>query len=172
MAPFKYGSHLLVTSVSPVADGFVSRVLDAPNLRDDYYCSTLAYSASCQTLAVGLGNQLYTWSEGAGVRTVTGSLTDHVWLTSVSFSSPLGKKDILAAGRSDGSLMLKSIHDGLPRFEVQQPYSITCLSWRPVSVLRPSRNPLNPGVAVQTEDLVVGDETGTLYYYVVEWPMS
>ncbi|RCI14369.1 hypothetical protein L249_6022 [Ophiocordyceps polyrhachis-furcata BCC 54312] len=36
------------------------RVLDAPCLRDDYYCSILAYSATCQTLAVGLGNVLYT----------------------------------------------------------------------------------------------------------------
>ncbi|KAJ6441705.1 26S proteasome subunit RPN7 [Purpureocillium lavendulum] len=134
-------------------------VLDAPNLRDDYYCSTLAYSSTCRTLAVGLGNLLYTWSEGCGVRTVAGSQVDHIWLTSVAFSSQSGNKNILAAGRSDGSLVLKSVQDGLPRFEVQQPHAVTCLSWRPVATLRPSRNPLNPDVAVQTEDLVVGDET-------------
>lgn len=45
------------------------RVLDAPSLRDDYYCSVLAYSATAQTLAVGLGNVLYTWSEDLDVRT-------------------------------------------------------------------------------------------------------
>lgn len=101
-----------------------------------------------------------------------GAQVDNVWLTSVAFSSSPGNKNILAAARSDGSLILKSIYDGLPRFEAQQPYSVTCLGWRPVCVLRPSRNPLNPDVTVQTEDLVVGDETGTLYYYVVEWPMS
>ncbi|KAM4059301.1 WD domain-containing protein [Hirsutella rhossiliensis] len=132
------------------------RVLDAPSLRDDYYCSVLAYSTNCQTLAVGLGNVLYTWSEGLGVRTVNGAQVDSVWLTSIAFSSSLGKRNILAAGRSDGTLILTSIQDGLPRFEVQQPYSITCLGWRPL----------------QTEDLVVGDGTGTLYYYAVEWPMG
>lgn len=68
--------------------------------------------------------------------------------------------------------MLKSIYDALPRFEVQQPCPVSCLAWRPTFTLRPSRNPLAPGVAVQTEELVIGDETGILYYYVVEWPMS
>lgn len=94
-----------------------------------------------------------------------------VWLTSIAFSSTKGGKSILAIGRSDGKLTLKSISDGLPRFEVQQPYPIACLSWRPVCTTRPSKNPLNPTLSVQTEDLVVGDETGTIYYYVVEWPM-
>ncbi|PNY25487.1 Meiosis-specific APC/C activator protein AMA1 [Tolypocladium capitatum] len=130
----------------------VPLVLDAPNLRDDYYCSILAYSTTCLTLAVGLGNVLYTWSEVAGVRTVNGAQVDNVWLTSVAFSSPPGNKNILAAGRSDGSLILKSIYDRLPRFEVQQPYSVTCLDWRPVCVLRPSRNPLNPGVTEVSRD--------------------
>ncbi|PHH81670.1 hypothetical protein CDD83_3511 [Cordyceps sp. RAO-2017] len=103
------------------------RVLDAPSLRDDFYCSVLAYSATCQTLAICLGNLVYTWSERFGP----------------------GKKTILAAGRSDGSVVLMCHNDGLPRFEVQQPHSVTC-----------------------TEELVVGDETGTLYYYVVEWSLT
>ncbi|KAF4342584.1 meiosis-specific apc c activator ama1 [Fusarium beomiforme] len=36
----------------------------------------------------------------------------------------------------------------------------------------PFRNPINPGVEVLTEDLVVGDEVGNIYYYVVEWPIG
>lgn len=148
------------------------RVLDAPDLRDDFYCSVLAYSPVCQKLAVGLGNVLYVWSEGTGPRPMHGSLSHNVWLTSVSFSSVQGGKCILAIGRSDGSLVLKSIYDGLPRFQVQQPFPISCVSWRPINSLRPSRNPFNPGIAVQTEDLIVGDDTGAIYYYVVEWPMS
>lgn len=44
------------------------KVLDAPNLRDDFYCSVLAYSPTCHTLAVGLGSLLYGWSEGGGVK--------------------------------------------------------------------------------------------------------
>ncbi|EQL01960.1 WD domain-containing protein [Ophiocordyceps sinensis CO18] len=101
------------------------RVLDAPSLRDDYYCSVLAYSTNCHTLAVGLGNVLYTWSEGLGARMVNGLQLENVWLTSIAFSSSLGNMNILAAG-----------------------------------------------VTVQTEDLVVGDGTGTLYWYAVEWPLG
>ncbi|KAK7398108.1 hypothetical protein QQX98_012513 [Neonectria punicea] len=94
------------------------------------------------------------------------------WLTSIAFSSTQGAKAILGIGQSDGSLILRSVYDGLPRFEVQQPFPVACVSWRPACTLRPSKNPFNPGVLVQTEDLVVGDEMGNLYYYVVEWPMA
>ncbi|ETR98868.1 WD40 repeat-like protein [Trichoderma reesei RUT C-30] len=148
------------------------RVLDAPDLRDDFYCSVLAYSPSCQKLAVGLGNVLYIWSEGSGPRAMHGSAASHVWLTSVAFSSAQGGKCILAIGRSDGTLVLKSTYDALPRFQVQQPFPVSCVSWRPVTTLRPSRNPFNPGIAVQTEDLIIGDDTGVVYYYAVEWPMG
>lgn len=95
-----------------------------------------------------------------------------IWLTSLAFSSTEGGKGILAIGRSDGSLVLKSTADALPRFEVGQPHPIACLSWRPVPTTRPSKNPFNPGVAVKMEDLLVGDETGIIYYYLVEWPLA
>lgn len=146
--------------------------MDAPNLRDDFYCSVLAFSPICHTLAVGLGNILYTWSEDSGVQWIHGTALDNVWLTSVAFSSDSGRKAILAIGRSDGSLVVKCIQDGLPRFEVRQPHPVACVSWRPICTPRPSKNPMNPGVTVQTEELVVGDEIGVLYYYVVEWPMG
>ncbi|KAL7929117.1 WD40 repeat-like protein [Trichoderma chlorosporum] len=148
------------------------RVLDAPDLRDDFYCSVLAYSSDSQKLAVGLGNILYIWSKDSGPRAIHGSAATHVWLTSVSFSSIQGGKCVLAIGRSDGTLVLKSIYDALPRFQVQQPFPVSCVSWRPNTTPRPSRNPFNPGITVQTEDLVIGDDTGVIYYYVVEWPMS
>ncbi|KAI9149141.1 Meiosis-specific APC/C activator protein AMA1 [Paramyrothecium foliicola] len=148
------------------------KVLDAPNLRDDFYCSVLAYSITSQTLAVGLGNVLYTWSEGLGVRMLHGLPLEGVWVTSIAFSSAKGGKSVLAIGRSDGTLVLKSVCDGLPRFEVQQPCPVACLSWRPICTPRPSKNVLNPGVLTQTEDLVVGDKIGTIYYYVVEWPLD
>ncbi|OTA04599.1 hypothetical protein A9Z42_0052010 [Trichoderma parareesei] len=83
-----------------------------------------------------------------------------------------GGKCILAIGRSDGTLVLKSTYDALPRFQVQQPFPVSCVSWRPITTLRPSRNPFNPGIAVQSEDLIIGDDTGVVYYYAVEWPMG
>lgn len=151
----------------PSCANTLSRVLDAPNLRDDFYCSVLAYSFCRQTLAVGLGNIVYTWSDKEGVRSVNGSQHDGTWLTSISFSSV----DIFAAGRSDGTFVVMSLSETDPRFEIQQSHSIACLSWRPCSALRFSSNPLNSNTLVATEDLVVGDELGDLYYYLVEWPL-
>ncbi|KAF4457843.1 hypothetical protein F53441_318 [Fusarium austroafricanum] len=120
------------------------RVLDAPNLKDDFYCSPLAYSYTAQTLV----------------------------LTSVAFSSTPGGKAVVGIGHSDGSVLFQSLFDALPRFEVRQAFPISCVSWRPTCTLRPSKNPQNPGVDVLTEDLVVGDEMGNIYYYVVEWPIG
>ncbi|KAF5252769.1 hypothetical protein FANTH_2294 [Fusarium anthophilum] len=55
---------------------------------------------------------------------------------------------------------------------IRQAFPISCVSWRPACTLRPSKNPMNLGVEVLTEDLVVGDEMGNIYYYVVEWPIG
>ncbi|OBT58554.1 hypothetical protein VE04_02233 [Pseudogymnoascus sp. 24MN13] len=146
-------------------------ILDAPNLRDDFYCSVLAYSHTSHTLAVGLGSLLYAWSEIQGVHLLNSGSNNGTWLTSIAFSSTQGCKCILAYGRSDGTLNLMSLYDrALPRFEVQQPCPIACLTWRPTVTLRPSRSPHTPGQLVKTEDLVVGDEVGNVYYYAVEWP--
>lgn len=79
---------------------------------------------------------------------------------------------MLGIGHSDGRILFQSIFDTLPRFEVRQAFPISCVSWRPTCTLRPSKNPLILGVQVQTEDLVVGDEMGNIYYYVVEWPIG
>ncbi|KAL7624747.1 hypothetical protein AAE478_006319 [Parahypoxylon ruwenzoriense] len=142
-----------------------------PSLRDDFYCSIMAYSQTCNTLAVGLGNLLYGWSESSGVTLLNAGLKDGSWLTSVAFSSDEGGKSILAFGRSSGMLSLMSLFDGLlPRFEVHHPAPVACLAWRPTLTPRPSRNEHNPGVLVKTEDLVVGDDVGDVYYYSIEWP--
>ncbi|KAM7194131.1 WD40-repeat-containing domain protein [Rhypophila sp. PSN 637] len=162
------------------------KVLDAPNLRDDFYCSILAYSPTCKMLAVGLGDFLYGWSESGGVKLLNASNcydgNDH--LTSIDFSSVQGGKAILAYGRSNRSLGLMSLLDDpeslsttgasrgppLPRFEVDQPAAVTCLSWKPTCTVRPSKCPMTPGRLVETEDLLVGEEAGSVYYYAVEWP--
>jgi meiosis-specific APC/C activator protein AMA1 len=64
-----------------------------------------------------------------------------------------------------------SLYDSmLPRFEVQQPCAIACVTWRPCTTMRPSRCPVIIGTPVSAEDLLVGDEMGNIYYYSVEWP--
>ena len=149
----------------------MNRVLDAPNLRDDFYCSVLAYSVTCHTLAVGLGNLLYAWSEAQGVHLLNSGNSNGSHLTSLAFSSVQGRKCILAFGKSDGSLSLMSLYDSMiPRFEIPQPSAIACITWKPVTTMRPSKCPITPGIMVQTEDLLVGDEQGNVYYYSVEWP--
>lgn len=147
------------------------KVLDAPGLRDDFYCSIMAYSRKRETLAVGLGDLLYGWSESTGVTLLNAGNRDGSWLTSVAFSSEQGEKSILAFGRSSGLLSLMSLYDSLlPRFEAYHPAPIACLSWRPVVTSRLSRNKCNPGVLAKMEDLLVGDDMGDVYYYSVEWP--
>jgi meiosis-specific APC/C activator protein AMA1 len=107
----------------------------------------------------------------AGVHLLNGGTGDGSWLTSVAFSSTAGCKSILAFGRSSGSLTLMSLYDSmLPRFELIQQCPIACIAWRPHTTARPSQCPLTPGVPAKTEDLLVGDEIGVIYYYSVEWP--
>ncbi|ORY58501.1 WD40-repeat-containing domain protein [Pseudomassariella vexata] len=145
------------------------KVLDAPGLRDDFYCSMMAYSETSDTLAVGLGNAVYGWSEPSGVMLLHPGIRDPVhqwWLTSLAFSSNQGQKSILALGRSNGevgSLSLLSMFDSLPpRYEAPMPRfnayhhsPVACLSWRPVDTKRPSLNPSHPGFLVENEDLLV-----------------
>jgi hypothetical protein len=50
--PFQISTSVLRLEIQLIR----STVLDAPNLRDDFYCSVLAYSSTCHTLAVGLGS--------------------------------------------------------------------------------------------------------------------
>ncbi|UPL00550.1 hypothetical protein LCI18_011484 [Fusarium solani-melongenae] len=57
------------------------RVLDAPNLKDDFYCSPLAYSPTSHTLVVCLSNLLYAWSEAGGVHMIHGAQAG-TWLSS------------------------------------------------------------------------------------------
>lgn len=157
------------------------KVLDAPNLRDDYYCSILAFDAVSQTLAVGLGTRLYSWSESTGVQTLEDNgLSDNSWLTTLDFSSVEGKKCILAYGRSNGLLNLMSLKDAPTMHERQYPRfrftphveeaPVACVSWKPTCTKRPSMNPHNPGPQVENEDLLVSDEQGNIFYYAVEWP--
>lgn len=149
------------------------RVLDAPALRDDYYCSLLAYSPTLHCLAVGLGPHVYLWSEARGTsRTkLPDSLTvphgsSHV--TSLSFSSTLGDNAILAIGRADGRITLWSPKDTEPRFDSQQPSPVSHVCFRPTTHRR--RSVRDQAVYVDTEELLVGDEVGNVYFYSIEWP--
>ena len=144
-------------------------MLDAPNLRDDYYCTVLAYSHTAQTLAVGLGNRVYLWSETYGVRypPEDSDARESTYVTSLAFSSTEGEHNILAIGRNTGQICLWSLTDPENiRFQSRQPCAIACVSFKPVTTRRPSER---FGCMMATEELLVGDEVGNVYYYSVEW---
>ncbi|KAE8133382.1 cell cycle regulatory protein [Aspergillus pseudotamarii] len=145
------------------------RILDAPNLRDDFYCSTLAYSTTSGILAVGLGHHVYLWSEAFGVQ-YPPFADQHPsnYITSLSFSSECGEKGILAVGRHSGTLSLWSVFDSEIRFEINHPSTITCVAFKHVTSRRISERFKH--VEVDTEDLAVGDNLGNIWYYSVEWP--
>ena len=138
-------------------------------LRDDYYCTVLAYCYTSRTLAVGLANRVYLWSEEFGVKYPPDDPTNRpsTYVTSISFSSREGGRSILAIGRNSGQICLWSLDDDEDvRFKAQQPCSIACVAFKPVTTGRPSER---FGSIAKTEELLVGDEAGDVYYYSIEW---
>ncbi|KAK8086083.1 hypothetical protein PG994_001057 [Apiospora phragmitis] len=170
------------TGTEWVNDGYPSRSLTPLVYGDDYYCSVMVFCPNCDVIAVGLGNFVYGWSETSEVSLLNRGGGDGVWVSSLSFSSEVGFNSILACGRSNGTVSLVSLLDSegadelppvfkpSPRFEAQHPRAVASLSWSPIPTTRPSLNPNNPGVPVQTENLLVGEDVGDVYYYSVEWP--
>lgn len=148
------------------------RVLDAPALRDDYYCSLLAYSHTLECLAVGLGPHVYLWSEkrGSDLAKIPEALQNHYGshVTSVSFSSIEAESAILAIGRADGRVTLWSPQDEGPRFDSDQPSPVSFVSFRPNSTWHKCTRAENEDILL--EELLVGDEAGNVYLYFIEWP--
>jgi hypothetical protein len=89
-------------------------------------------------------------------------------VTSLDFSSSQGGQAILAVGRADGRISLWSPYDSEPRFDATQPKPVSCVSWRPTTVQRPSLR--DRSMSVATEELLIGDEVGHIYFYSIEWP--
>lgn len=138
-------------------------------MRDDFYCSTLAYSTIAGTLAVGLGHRVYLWSEAFGVQhPPLGEHDSSNYVTSLSFSSDNGGRSILAVGRKSGILSLWSTFDSDVRFEISHSSIITCVAFKQTKSKRLSER--FDDMEVDTEDLAVGDDLGNIWYYSVEWP--
>ena len=103
------------------------RILDAPELQDDYYAQPLSWSIrGC--IAVALGMEVFLWHPDDGVSSLPiESLED---ITSVAFNST---GDILAIAREDGSILLHCPTETSPRILIAPIVSdsIGALSWRP-----------------------------------------
>lgn len=144
------------------------RVLDAPNLKDDYYCSILAYCQTCRTLAVALTSKVYLWTERSGVHYPPFPPARAAnFVTCLSFSSHNGGRAILAISRHSGRVSLWSLFELEVRFEVPHVNPASCISFKPT--VTPRQSALS-STTVSCEDLLVADDAGQLFYYSVEWP--
>ena len=82
------------------------KVLDAPQLQDDFYLNLVDWS-SANTLAVGLGSAVYLWSACTSRVSRLCDLGEET-VTSVSWSSRAGH---LAVGNSKGEILLWDVQD-------------------------------------------------------------
>ena len=83
-----------------------SRVLDAPDLVDDYYLNLISWSAD-NILAVALGRCVYLWNATTGDIVHLVSLEgDDNYVTSVSWSATAGNVRCLAVGTNEGYVQL------------------------------------------------------------------
>jgi WD40 repeat protein len=134
------------------------RILDAPELHDDYYAQPLSWCVD-GTIAVALGMDVFLWSEGDGsVRSLSNEGVQDI--TSVAFNST---GDILAVAREDGSVLLQSPIESVPRIHIA-PISddaVGALSWRPSSSHRSSGK--------IDELLVIGCYDGQIVLVNVTW---
>ncbi|QQK45743.1 WD40/YVTN repeat-like-containing domain [Penicillium digitatum] len=120
------------------------------------------------TSSVGLGHQVYLWSEGHGVDYPPfPDLHPSNYVTSLSFSSEDGERSILAVARRSGQLSLWSTLEKQTRFEISHPSTLTCVAFKPRTSRRLSERFMY--VLVDVEEIVVGDDFGNIWYYSVEW---
>ena len=83
-----------------------SRILDAPELVDDYYLNLISWSKT-NVLAVALGQCLYLWNASSG--SINHLLTlegQEDYVTSVSWATRDGNHDYIAVGTNDSAVQL------------------------------------------------------------------
>lgn len=76
------------------------KVLDAPNLQDDYYVNIIDWSQS-NNIGVGLGNSCYLWNFNTNNVEKISEFSESNILTSLTWDS---KSDVLAIGSLDGTV--------------------------------------------------------------------
>jgi cell division cycle protein 20 (cofactor of APC complex) len=80
------------------------RILDAPELRDDYYLNLLDWHGSDNLLAVALGPAVYIWNaETSGITKLCELPNEDSYVCSVSW---MGDGDVLAVGTDDSTVQI------------------------------------------------------------------
>ena len=88
------------------------------------------------------------------------------YVSSLSFSSTEGGNNVLAVGRSSGRVTLWSLLEEEDRCEWSMDNAVACVAFKPTTTKRLSSH---TGFQIETEELLIGDEAGTIFYYSVEW---
>jgi len=111
--PLSFGRPLSKSSrpVSRHIPSAPSRILDAPDLIDDYYLNLISWSDT-NVLAVALGQAVYLWNAGSGDidELCTFDPTPHSYISSVQWTQQGGVH--LAIGTSTGAVQLWDVQQG------------------------------------------------------------
>jgi len=85
------------------------KVLDAPNLRDDFYLKLVDWSKQ-DIVAVGLDNRLYTWNaKHSNVSFISELKTDEVYYSSLAFNN---NGLLLISCSNEGNIFIRDIEKG------------------------------------------------------------
>ncbi|KAH8697691.1 WD40-repeat-containing domain protein [Talaromyces proteolyticus] len=142
--------------------------LPTPYIKDDFYCSVLAYCRTSGLLAYAMMDVVYLWSTSTCGRMAAYAVghPNEDYVTGLAFSSSAGQRSILAVATRCGYLYLWSTHRPQPRRIWQYPVPISCVAFKQTTTRRLST--IFSGVEAFVEDLAVGDQIGTVWYYCVE----
>lgn len=90
-------------------------------------------------------------------------------LTSLAFSSVVGRRALLAVGRSNGFVNMYSLHENstLPMTILLRNAAVH-LSFSPITHLRPSLS--TSAFLSDQEILMIGDDAGNVNVYAIDWP--
>lgn len=104
--------------------------LEAPGLKDDFYCNVTSWSALSNRIAVGLHNSVYTWSTDNDVMLIH---QDHTaTITAVKYSND----DYIAIGKDNGLIVLVSqLQNESKAVYHNNGKSVFCFAWMPDSKL-------------------------------------
>jgi cell division cycle 20, cofactor of APC complex len=83
------------------------RVLDAPNIVDDYYLNVLDWSCNNQ-VAIGLGQSVYVWSADSGTVASLLETTPDTYISSLKWS---GDGAYVSVGLSSGEVQIWDVED-------------------------------------------------------------
>ena len=110
-------------------EGKCLRILDAPNVPDDYYLDLMSWGED-NILAVALEDELYLYEEDTGCVDLLMRVTNDEYISSVSWCRSPGSKHILSIGFGSGRVELWDCYE-LRRIRIytEQIDRVSCLAW-------------------------------------------